>query len=83
MTETTKAGRREWVGLGVIALPCLIYSMDLTVLHLAVPELSADLRPSSSQLLLEDNDVLVIRAVRGGGERVRLDRCDDVELRIP
>jgi DHA2 family multidrug resistance protein-like MFS transporter len=35
----------------VIALPCLLYSMDLTVLFLAVPELSADLEPSSSQLL--------------------------------
>jgi MFS transporter, DHA2 family, multidrug resistance protein len=46
-----RAGRREWVGLAVIALPCLLYSMDLTVLYLAVPELSADLQPSSSQLL--------------------------------
>jgi DHA2 family multidrug resistance protein-like MFS transporter len=49
--ETAKAGRREWIGLAVIALPCLLYSMDLTVLNLAVPELSADLRPSSAQLL--------------------------------
>ena len=47
----TKAGRREWIGLAVIALPCLLYSMDLTVLNLAVPHLSADLRPSNSQLL--------------------------------
>ncbi len=46
-----KAGRREWIGLAVLALPCLVYSMDLTVLHLAVPQLSADLRPSSAQLL--------------------------------
>jgi len=46
-----RAGRREWIGLAVIALPCLLYSMDLTVLYLAVPELSADLRPSSSELL--------------------------------
>ena len=46
-----KAGRREWIGLAVIALPCLLYSMDLTVLNLAVPALSADLNPSSSQLL--------------------------------
>lgn len=45
------ATRREWTGLAVIALPCLLYSMDLTVLNLAVPHLSADLRPSSSQLL--------------------------------
>jgi MFS transporter, DHA2 family, multidrug resistance protein len=47
----TRAGRREWVGLGVLALACLLYAMDLTVLHLAVPRLSADLRPSSAQLL--------------------------------
>ena len=46
-----RAGRREWIGLAVIALPCLLYSMDLTVLHLAVPKLSADLQPSSAQLL--------------------------------
>jgi DHA2 family multidrug resistance protein-like MFS transporter len=46
-----RAGRRQWIGLLVLALPCLLYSMDLTVLHLAVPKLSAALRPSSSQLL--------------------------------
>jgi DHA2 family multidrug resistance protein-like MFS transporter len=46
-----KAGRKEWIGLAVIALPCLLYSMDLTVLHLAVPQLSADLQPSAAQLL--------------------------------
>ena len=46
-----KAGRKEWIGLGVIALPCILYSMDLTVLHLAVPQLSTDLAPSSAQLL--------------------------------
>jgi MFS transporter, DHA2 family, multidrug resistance protein len=49
--DLAKAGRREWIGLGVIALPCLLYSMDLTVLNLAVPHLTADLKPSSSQLL--------------------------------
>ncbi len=46
-----KAGKREWIGLAVIALPCLLYSMDLTVLHLAVPRLTVDLEPSSVQLL--------------------------------
>jgi DHA2 family multidrug resistance protein-like MFS transporter len=46
-----KAGRREWIGLAVIALPCMLYSMDLTVLNLAVPSLSADLKPSSAELL--------------------------------
>jgi MFS transporter, DHA2 family, multidrug resistance protein len=45
------AGRREWIGLAVLALACLLYVMDLTVLHLAVPSLSEDLKPSSAQLL--------------------------------
>jgi MFS transporter, DHA2 family, multidrug resistance protein len=48
---TARAGKREWLGLAVIAMPCILYSMDLSVLNLAVPQLSADLQPSSSQLL--------------------------------
>ena len=48
---TGRTGRREWAGLAVLALPCLLYAMDLTVLNLAVPQLSADLRPSGTQLL--------------------------------
>jgi MFS transporter, DHA2 family, multidrug resistance protein len=50
-TVPAKAGRREWLGLAVLALPCVLYAMDLTVLNLAVPHLSAELRPTSSQLL--------------------------------
>ena len=46
-----RAGKKEWIGLAVIALPCALYSMDLTVLNLAVPHLTADLQPSSSELL--------------------------------
>jgi DHA2 family multidrug resistance protein-like MFS transporter len=46
-----KASRRDWIGLAVIAIPCLIYSMDLTVLYLAVPEIVADLKPSAAGLL--------------------------------
>jgi MFS transporter, DHA2 family, multidrug resistance protein len=46
-----KAGRREWLALAVIALPCVVYAMDLTVLNLALPALSEDLQPSSPQLL--------------------------------
>jgi DHA2 family multidrug resistance protein-like MFS transporter len=45
------AGRREWIGLSVLALACLLYVMDLTVLHLAVPAISEDLQPTSTQLL--------------------------------
>jgi DHA2 family multidrug resistance protein-like MFS transporter len=46
-----KATRREWIGLTVIALPCMLYSMDLTVLNLALPALAADLEPSAVELL--------------------------------
>jgi DHA2 family multidrug resistance protein-like MFS transporter len=45
------AGRREWIGLALIALPCAVYAMDLTVLNLALPAISAELRPTPSQLL--------------------------------
>jgi DHA2 family multidrug resistance protein-like MFS transporter len=46
-----RATRREWLGLAVIALPCVLYSMDLTVLDLAVPALSVRLRPTGAELL--------------------------------
>src|ERR671916_1297772 len=50
-TPSPRATRREWIGLAVIALPCLVYAMDLTVLTLAIPSLSADLGPTSTELL--------------------------------
>jgi MFS transporter, DHA2 family, multidrug resistance protein len=50
-TPTVKATRREWLGLAVIALPCVLYAMDLTVLNLALPALSEALRPSATELL--------------------------------
>ena len=46
-----RAGRREWIGLAVLMLPTLLIVMDVTVLHLAVPHLTEQLKPSSSQLL--------------------------------
>ena len=49
--DTPRAGRRQWIGLAVLALPCLLYAMDLTVLNLAVPHLVAALQPTSAQLL--------------------------------
>ena len=45
------ATRRQWAGLMVLALPCLVVSMDANLLHLALPQLSAELRPSGGQLL--------------------------------
>ncbi len=51
LTSPQKAGRREWIGLAVLMLPTLLIVMDMTVLHLAVPHLTTDLQPTSSQLL--------------------------------
>ncbi len=46
-----RATLKQWIGLLIIALPCIVYAMDLTVLNLAIPRLSADLKPSGSELL--------------------------------
>lgn len=51
VTEFPKASRRDWIGLAVIAMPCMLYSMDLTVLHLAMPQIARDLMPSAAQQL--------------------------------
>jgi len=55
------AGAREWVGLAVLALPCLLVSLDAEVLNLAAPQLAADLRPTAVQLLwIMDSYVFVV-----------------------
>ena len=51
LVTSPRATRREWIGLAVLMLPTLLIVMDLTVLHLAVPHLSADLQPTGTQLL--------------------------------
>ncbi|MBB5082554.1 MFS transporter [Nonomuraea endophytica] len=47
----TKAGRREWIGLAVLALTSLLVSIDVFVMLLALPHLAADLGASSTQQL--------------------------------
>jgi DHA2 family multidrug resistance protein-like MFS transporter len=42
---------REWMGLAVLALPTLLVSMDMTILYLALPSISAELHPTGVQLL--------------------------------
>jgi DHA2 family multidrug resistance protein-like MFS transporter len=49
--HTTRATRREWLGLAVLALPTLLLSLDVSVLYLALPRLSADLGADSTQQL--------------------------------
>ncbi|HMG31954.1 MAG TPA: MFS transporter [Jiangellaceae bacterium] len=46
-----QAGRREWIGLAVLALPTLLLSVDIGVLYLALPHLSVDLGADNSQQL--------------------------------
>lgn len=48
---TAKAGPRAWTGLAVLALPTLLISMDLSVLILVLPSMSADLRPDGAEAL--------------------------------
>lgn len=50
-TPKPVTGRREWTALGVLLLPCLLVSMDVSVLYFAVPFLTAELKPSSVQQL--------------------------------
>jgi len=46
-----KAQPKEWIALAVLSLPCAVYAMDRTVLNLALPRISAELKPTSAQLL--------------------------------
>lgn len=45
------AGPREWAGLALLSLPTILLGLDLTLLHLALPALANDLRPTSTQAL--------------------------------
>jgi DHA2 family multidrug resistance protein-like MFS transporter len=46
-----RAGRRQWAGLAVLALPTLLVSIDVFVMLLALPRLSADLGADGTQQL--------------------------------
>lgn len=46
-----RASTRQWMGLAVLVLPCVLASMDMSVMFVTLPSLSAGIRPSSSQLL--------------------------------
>ncbi|MFD5437119.1 MFS transporter [Kitasatospora sp. NPDC127067] len=58
MSDTTppgepapRAGRREWIGLAVLAMPALLVSIDVFVMLLALPSLSDSLHASGVQQL--------------------------------
>lgn len=49
--EGAPGPRRAWLGMAVLLLPVLLVSMDISVLFLAMPTLTADLDPSAAQQL--------------------------------
>ncbi|MGQ4569064.1 MFS transporter [Dermabacteraceae bacterium P9123] len=48
MTQET---RRPWLALAVLVMPVLLISIDMSVLSIAIPAISEDLQPSTTQLL--------------------------------
>ncbi|WP_137292758.1 MFS transporter [Nocardioides dongxiaopingii] len=58
---TTEADPRRWAGLAVLAASLLVVVMDMTILNVALPELTADLRPDAvAQLWIVDVYALVL-----------------------
>ncbi|WP_327412960.1 MFS transporter [Streptomyces sp. NBC_01233] len=50
-TGTEEKGKGRWLALSVLVLAVLLVAVDATVLGLATPSLSEDLKPSGTQLL--------------------------------
>ncbi|HYN94594.1 MAG TPA: MFS transporter [Pilimelia sp.] len=46
-----RAGRREWLGLAVLAVPSMLAMIDLSVLFLALPQLTTDLKATATEQL--------------------------------
>lgn len=49
--QTRTAGVREWLGLALLALPTVLLGLDVTVLYLVMPDMTADLDPTATQTL--------------------------------
>lgn len=53
-TKTSPPGlsfARRWAAAAVLSVSLLVITVDLTILNIAIPDLSADLRPSAAQQL--------------------------------
>src|SRR6266567_1774140 len=50
MNKIKDIGNKKWWALGAISLAAIAFSLDLTVLNLALPTLSTALHASTSQL---------------------------------
>lgn len=68
------------MGLAIIALPCRVYSMDLTVPNLAVPHLTRNLARSSTSSVRTNTiaipTILVLN--RGPGRTMHTPRGDAI-----
>ncbi|RBO96256.1 MFS transporter [Nocardia puris] len=42
---------RRWAAVAVLSASLLVITMDMTILNIAIPDMAADLRPASDQLL--------------------------------
>ena len=52
VTIPSHSNRKAWVGLAVLTLPTLVrFTMDMSVLYVAMPVLSADLQQGGMELL--------------------------------
>ncbi|WUI00717.1 MFS transporter [Spirillospora sp. NBC_00431] len=51
LDKAPASARRRWASVVVLSASLLVITMDLTVLNIAIPDMSADLRPTSTQLL--------------------------------
>lgn len=51
MSAVMTEGRLRWAGLAVLCTSLLVVVMDMTILSLALPAISADLRPGAVELL--------------------------------
>ncbi len=51
ITTANPAARKDWIALIILSIACMLYSMDLSVLFLAIPSITAELKPSPTQLL--------------------------------
>ncbi|WP_017584450.1 MFS transporter [Nocardiopsis valliformis] len=51
VTRTHRTHRRRWLALGVLVVPVLLTSMDISILYMAVPAITADLAPTAGQML--------------------------------
>ncbi len=50
-SNTTMSRGRRWAAVAVLSASLLVITMDMTILNIALPEISTELHPSSVQQL--------------------------------